>query len=252
MTTPGAIRTLIVDDEPLARQGLRVRLERESDVAIVGEAEDGPSAAQSILSLKPDLVFLDVQMPGCDGFEVISRVGREHLPAVIFVTAYDQFALQAFAVHALDYLLKPLDPSRFRDALERARASLARADEMSAEQVRALLDAREPVGNGYPVRFTVRDGERYVLLRTADVEWVESAANYLVLHTSSKSFQLRMTMNELERRLDPAQFARVHRSTLVNLDRIAVIEPEQHGEYQVVLKSGTRRRLSRSYRDRLL
>jgi two-component system LytT family response regulator len=251
MTTP--LRTLIVDDEPLARQGLSVRLEREAGIAIVGEANDGPSAVAAILSLRPDLVFLDIQMPGCDGFDVISRVGREHLPGVIFVTAYDQFALQAFSVHALDYLLKPISDDRFRAALERARAALARADDVAAEQVRALLDAREAAGStSYPVRFTVRDGERYVLLRTADVDWVEAAANYLVLHAGARSFQLRMTMTELERRLDPSQFARVHRSTLVNLDRIASIEPEQHGEYQVVLKSGARRRLSRSYRDRLL
>ena len=251
MTTP--LRTLIVDDEPLARQGLGVRLERESGITIVGESNDGPSAVAAILSLRPDLVFLDIQMPGCDGFEVISRVSREHLPGVIFVTAYDRFALQAFSVHALDYLLKPISDDRFRAALAHARGALARADDVAAEQVRALLDARETASpSGYPVRFTVRDGERYVLIRTADVDWVESAANYLVLHAGTRSFQLRMTMNELERRLDPAQFARVHRSTLVNLDRVASIEPEPHGEYQVVLKSGARRRLSRTYRDRLL
>jgi len=144
MTTP--LRTLIVDDEPLARQGLSVRLEREAGIAIVGEANDGPSAVAAILSLRPDLVLLDVQMPGCDGFEVISRVGRDHLPAVIFVTAYDQFALQAFSVHALDYLLKPISDDRFRAAIDRARVALARADDVAAEQVRAFPETRETTG----------------------------------------------------------------------------------------------------------
>lgn len=266
--TSRTIRTLLVDDEPLARQGLRVRLSRESDVEIAGEAEDGPSAVDAIFALKPDLVFLDIQMPGFDGFDVLAKTASEHLPAVVFVTAYDRYALRAFAVHALDYLLKPLTHRRFQDSMRRARTALDQsAAAESAERLRALLDAHESSSaaaaitvasppaapdTDYAVRFTVRDGERFVLLRVRDIDWIEAAANYLKLHAGTKAYQLRMTMADVERRLEPAQFGRIHRSAIVNLDRVASIDPEWHGEYQVVLTTGTRLRLSRSYRDRLL
>jgi two-component system LytT family response regulator len=260
------IRTLVVDDEPLARQGLRVRLSREPDIEVVGEAEDGPGAIDAILKHRPDLVFLDIQMPGLDGFEVLSRTAAEHLPNVVFVTAYDQFALRAFAVHALDYLLKPIAHRRFQDALARARATLARQQESaSADRLRELLEAREgseESGSGgredpertgtFARRITVRDGERFLLVRTSDIDWVDAAGNYLQLHAGARTFQVRMTMAELERRLNPAEFARIHRSTVVNLDRIASIDPDWHGEYQVVLTTGVKLRLSRGYRHRLL
>jgi two-component system, LytTR family, response regulator len=276
------IRTVLVDDEPLAREGLRVRLSREDDVEIVGEADDGPSAVDTILSLRPDLVFLDVQIPGFDGFDVVARTAATYLPTIVFVTAYDRYALRAFEVHALDYLLKPIAHRRFQEALRRARHELDRrgretsaaeterdgseAESLSAvaDRLRRMLDDREagagtpairPVAGEtarYAMRFTVRDGERYVLVRVADVDWAEASANYVRLHVGPKTFQMRTTMSELERQLDPAQFTRIHRSAIVNLDRIREIRPEWHGEYEVALVTGATLRLSRGYRDRLL
>jgi two-component system LytT family response regulator len=272
------IRTLVVDDEPLARDGLRVRLGREDDVEIVGEAADGPSAVDAILALRPDLVFLDVQIPGFDGFDVVARTASSYLPTIVFVTAYDRYALRAFEVHALDYLLKPIAHRRFQEALRRARQELARrerenglseesgeadqADDSLAlvERLRRLLDEREMVAGVSPAspaprfatRFTVRDGERYVLLRTSDVDWAEASANYVRLHVGSRTYQMRTTMSDLERQLDPGQFTRIHRSTIVNLDRVREIRPEWHGEYEVALVTGATLRLSRGYRDRLL
>jgi two-component system LytT family response regulator len=269
------IRTVVVDDEPLARRGLCVRLEREADVEIVREAEDGPSAVEAILAERPDLVYLDVQMPGFDGFEVVARCAGDHLPAIVFVTAYDRYALRAFVVHALDYLLKPITHRRFQDSLRRVRAELDRMDRAaSADRLRALLEARasddrpsdlgvRPAGLGAPdaspadaaahtVRITVRDGDRYVLLRASDLDWAEADANYLKLHAGPRTFHVRMTMQELERRLDPAHFARIHRSTIVNLDRVSAIHPEWHGDFSVVLTTGATLRLSRRYRSRVL
>ena len=257
------IRTLVVDDEPLAREGLRVRLAREDDIEIVGEAADGPTAVSAILSLRPDVVFLDVQMPGMDGFEVVERTAAVHLPVVVFVTAFDRYALRAFAAHALDYLMKPIAHRRFQDALRRVRRELERnAAGESVERMRAMLEMRdanapkpephESRAARYATRFTSRDGDRFVLVRAADVDWAEAAANYVRLHVGPRWFPVRMPMGEIERRLDPSQFVRVHRSAIVNLDRVAEIRPEWHGEYQVVLKTGTAMRLSRGYRDRLL
>jgi two-component system LytT family response regulator len=278
------IRTLVVDDEPLAREGLRVRLGREDDVEIVGEAGDGPSAVDAILSLRPDLVFLDVQIPGFDGFDVVARTASSHLPTIVFVTAYDRYALRAFEVHALDYLLKPIAHRRFQEALRRARHELARREREGsaarddaetpagddsfsavADRLRRLLDARDaapnasgsngpPAADGprYAMRFTVRDGERYVLLRVSEIDWAEASANYVRLHVGPRAYQMRTTMGELERQLDPAQFTRIHRSAIVNLDRIREIRPEWHGEYEVALLTGATLRLSRGYRDRLL
>ena len=275
------IRTVLVDDEPLAREGLRVRLGREEDIDIIGEASDGPSAVDAIVELRPDLVFLDVQIPGFDGFDVVSSIASTHLPTIVFVTAYDRYALRAFEVHALDYLLKPIAHRRFQEALRRARYELTRRDQDDlpsrddaegardadtltavADRLRRLLDDREAAGgslatpstNGprYAVRFTVRDGERYVLVRVNDVDWAEASANYVRLHVASRTFQMRTTMSELERQLDPGQFTRIHRSAIVNLDRIREIRPEWHGEYEVALTTGVTLRLSRGYRDRLL
>jgi two-component system LytT family response regulator len=271
------IATLIVDDEPLARETVRLRLEREGDVRIVGEARDGPEAVETIRRLAPDLVVLDIQMPGLDGFEVLDRVRPHHLPTVIFVTAYDRFAIRAFEVHALDYLLKPFTAERLRQALEHVRRELAR-DSATAmrEQMAALLDARAatapssasgtalaatpvsaplaapPADGDYALRLTVRDGERFVVVRTDDVDWFEAAANYVRVHSGGKVFTVRGTMGALESRLDPRRFARVHRSTIVNIDRVREIRPEWHGDFDVVLTDGTTLRLSRSYRHTLL
>jgi two-component system, LytTR family, response regulator len=272
------IRTLIADDEPLARETIRVRLERERDVQIVGEVGDGPAAVEAIRRLAPDLVVLDIQMPGLDGFQVLERAAAELLPTVIFVTAYDRFAIRAFEVHAIDYLLKPVTAERLRKALDHVRRELAR-DSATAirEQMAALLDARaaEPAGAEWGMqlappaaaagapgsatseaafvhRITVRDGERFLILRIEEIDWIEAAANYTRIHTRGRVFQLRGTMGALQQRLDPARFARIHRSTIVNLDRVREIRPEWHGDFDVVLTDGTTLRLSRSYRQGLL
>lgn len=256
------IRTLIVDDEPLARDGLRLRLEREEGVEIVGEAVDGPSAVHAIESIRPDLVLLDVQMPGMDGFEVLEASAESHLPAVVFVTAYDEYAIRAFEVHALDYLLKPVSADRLTEALRRVRHELGREDGDDLQHRLAKLIETVQVergdssalrdANGYAYRFAVRDHERFVLLKSIEIDWIESAANYARLHARGSSFLIRTTMSELEKKLDPRRFARIHRSTIVNIDRIKEIRPDAFGDFDVLLDKGATLRLSRTYRDRLL
>jgi two-component system, LytTR family, response regulator len=262
------IRTLIVDDEPLARDGLRVRLSREPDIEIVGDAIDGVAAIDAILALTPDLVFLDVQMPGLGGFDVLERVSESHLPIVIFVTAYDRYALKAFDVHALDYLLKPFSDARFAEALSRARRAWAsEADRDADQRIASLLATRSgiaaaaPAGavtsaatsaKAYLTRLTVKDRDRYLLLRIEDITWIEAAQNYVQIHSRRGTFLVRGTMTDLEAQLDPARFARIHRSTLVNLDRIREIRPGWHGDFDVVLDDETLLKLSRHYRDRVL
>lgn len=251
------IRTLIADDEPLAREGIRLRLHDESDVEIVGEAGDGPAAVKAIEELEPDLVFLDIEMPGMDGFEILEKAGPTHLPLVIFVTAFDDYALRAFDIHALDYLLKPFTSTRFRDALTRARHELTRRDESTYQGLAHLLDhgrdAPGADGNGkFIYRFAVRDRDRFILLKASEVEWIESAGNYARLHARSSAFLVRMTMSDLERKLDPRHFVRIHRTTIVNVDRVREIAPGSHGDFEVLLANGQTLKLSRNYRDRLL
>jgi len=249
------IRTLVVDDEPPAREGLRTRLELERDIEIVGEAEDGLAAVQAIERLLPDLVFLDIQMPGIDGFEVVARAGRAHLPSIVFVTAFDRYALKAFEVHAVDYLLKPVNSAQLARALDRVREHLNRAElaERGRAAMAALLDERERAEKEGPAeRWAVKQGERYVLLRADEVDWIEAAANYVRFHARGTSFLMRGTLSGIERQLDPGRFARIHRSTIVNVDRIKEIEPEWHGDFDVVLQSGKVLRMSRSHRDALL
>ena len=243
------LRVLIVDDEPLAREGLRMHLAQEPDIAVVGESADGVEAVEAIARLEPDLVFLDIQMPGVDGFGVIERVGIERMPAVVFVTAYDEFALQAFEAHALDYLLKPFDEERFRRALERARTQLrGRARRNLEERLVRLIDARN-TRSEYVERLVVRAGGRILILRVDDIDWIEAAANYVRLHVGGKSYLLRETMSGIERKLDPARFVRVHRSTIVRIDRIRELEPLFQGDYLIVLQDGSRLTSSRGYRS---
>lgn len=261
------IRALIVDDEPLARRGIRVRLEREADIEIVGEAADGFEAIEAMRAQRPDLVFLDVQMPGLDGFQALEQVAAEDLPMVIFVTAHDAHALQAFEVHAIDYLLKPFSESRFAESLRRARVELSHEDanpERSrlGELLATLEAARTGAGGapgtpgapgtGYPQRFSVRERERILLLRADALEAVQAAGNYVELIAGGRTHLLRLTMSEMERKLDPARFVRVHRSTIVNADRIREILPDPHGDGDIVMESGAVHRLSRAYRERLL
>jgi two-component system LytT family response regulator len=244
------VRTLIVDDEPLARERMRSLLEAEPDIAIVGECRDGREAVDLIRRESPDLVFLDVQIPELDGFQVLEAIAGEKAPAIVFVTAYDQYALQAFEVHAVDYLLKPFDEDRFKRALERARQALARDKGDLSEKLLSLLqELKAP--QGYIERLVVKSAGRLFFLRTDEIEWVESAGNYVCLHVRGESHLLRETMTGLEARLDPARFARIHRTAIVNIDQIKELQPLFHGEYQVVLRNGTELTLSRGYRDRL-
>lgn len=244
------IRTLIVDDEPLARRRLRDLLEPEADFELAGEASDGRQAVAALRSLRPDLVFLDVQMPLLDGFGVVEEVGADALPALIFVTAYDRFALQAFEVHALDYLLKPFDRDRFRKALERARAQLRREEPADLpRRLLALLNDVRP-GASSPERLVIKAEGRVSFVRVDELDWVEAAGNYIRLHAGKNTFMLRETMSHLEARLDPRRFVRIHRSIIVNVERIREIQPAFHGDSVAVLRDGTELTLSRSYRDR--
>jgi two-component system LytT family response regulator len=245
------VRTLIVDDEPLARERIRSLLEEESDIEIVQECGDGKEAAETILRERPDLVFLDVQMPEMTGFEVIEAVGPEQMPTVIFVTAYDQYALHAFEAHALDYILKPFDQERFERALQKARGTIQRQKEGDiSERLRSLLEELRPRPR-YVDRLVVRSGARITFLRTEEVEWVDAEGNYVRLHVGKKSYLLRETMSGIEAKLDPERFIRIHRSTIVNIERIKSLETLFQGEYVVHLEDGTKLTSSRGYRDRL-
>ncbi len=245
------LRTLIVDDEPLARDRIRSLLEQEENIEIIQECRDGREAVAAIESTTPDLVFLDVQMPEVDGFGVIEAVGAERMPTVIFVTAYDQFALRAFEAHALDYILKPFDSERFHRALERARRSVERQKEDDlSERLRGLLEELRPKAK-YLDRLVVRSGARITFLRTDEVDWIDAEGNYARLHVGKKSYLLRETMSGIEAKLDPERFIRIHRSTIVNVERIKSLETLFQGEYVVHLEDGTKLTSSRGYRDRL-
>jgi two-component system LytT family response regulator len=245
------IRVLIADDEPLARERLTSLLASEPDVDLVAQATDGEEAATAIHDHAPDLVFLDVQMPQMDGFEVIETVGTDKMPLVIFVTAYDQHALKAFQVRALDYLLKPFDRERFRDALQRARKQLDRDE--TGDLGRRLLALVKDLRRDQPraERLVVKSGGRLFFLRTDEIDWVEAAGNYVRLHVGPSSHLLRETMNAIEGRLDPEKFFRIHRSRIVNMERIQELQPWLNGEYAVLLRTGTRLTLSRGYREKL-
>ena len=245
------VRTVIVDDEPLARDKLRAFLARHPEFELVGEAGDGMTAVGLIDELQPDLVLLDIQMPELDGFEVLAAVEHEPLPYVIFVTAYDHYAVQAFEVGAIDYLLKPVAPDRFDQALDRARQQLGRGTGLDLAD--RLARALEQVAPTRPrvERFLVKDQGRSRFVAAQEVEWIEAAGNYLKLHTPGAVHLVRATMKEIESRLDPARFARVHRTAIVNVDRIQYLEPWSHGDQLLVMKSGAKLMLSRRYRDRL-
>ncbi len=245
------IRTLIVDDEALARDGVRIHLQQQPDFEVVGEAEDGTAAVNAIRELDPDVVFLDVQMPGLDGFGVLRELGAAALPEIVFVTAYDQFALQAFEAHALDYLLKPFDAERFGASLDRVRRQLTSRRRASVDDRLAALLADLDQRPQFLERVAVRSGSRIVILRTADIDWIEAAANYVKLHANGRSYLLRETMSGIERSLDPERFLRIHRSTIVNLDRVRELEPLFQGDYLVLLQDGTRLTSSRGYRDNM-
>lgn len=252
------IRTLIVDDEPLARDSMRVLLERDPEIVIVRECANGHEALQAIYDESPELLFLDVQMPEMDGFTMLAQVPSSRLPVVIFVTAFDQHALRAFEVHALDYLLKSYSDERFEAALQRAKEQIRqkKVNEVSQRLV-ALLDSQKPGREATPEsssflsRLVIKTGGRVFFLKTSEIDWIEAADYYVYLHAGGKSHLLRETMNSLEQQLDPRKFQRIHRSTIVNLDRLKELQPHVHGDYAVILHDGTQLKLSRGFRPKL-
>jgi two-component system, LytTR family, response regulator len=245
------IRVLIVDDEPPARSKLRRFLAGEPEVEVVGEAESGADAVAAIEALRPDLVFLDVQMPGLDGFGVLAELAGEALPGVVFVTAFDEYALRAFEVNAVDYVLKPFDAERFRSALARAKERLRQAGAAELDRrLRAVLAQVRPPPE-YLERLLVRSGERAFFLELSEVSWIAAEQNYVRLHAAGTSHLVRGTLAALEERLDPRRFLRIHRSTIVNAAHVRELRPWSHGDYRVVLRDGTELTLSRRYRDRL-
>lgn len=244
------IRALIVDDEPLARTMVRKMLEHR-EVEILAECESGIEAIEQIESQTPDLVFLDVQMPEVDGFAVISAIDPDRLPQIIFVTAYDRYALKAFEVHALDYLLKPFDEDRFEAALERARRQIgSERNEDLSQRLLALVREREPRPE-YLDRVIIKGSGRVFFLKTEEIDWIEAQGNYVALHTTKDNHLFRSSLNSLELQLDPKRFRRIHRSTIVNVDSIRELQPWFRGDYLVVLRSGTELKLSHRFRANL-
>jgi two-component system, LytTR family, response regulator len=268
MTAPRVIRVLIVDDEALARRGIRARLAAAAGFEVAGEAATGREAVRAIAELSPDLVFLDVQMPGLDGFEVVAAVGAERMPVTVFVTAHDQHALRAFEAHALDYLLKPLDDERFSRVLERARRRIEerRGGELGRKLAAVLAETgvvgpgtaspgeaapSDAAGGRMLDRFLIKGGGRVLVIPAEEVDWIGAAGDYVRLHAGSRTHLLRDRISVLAEQLDPAVFARIHRSTIVNVERIRELQPYGNGDYVVVLKDGTSLKLSRGYREQV-
>ncbi|MFZ0818886.1 MAG: LytTR family DNA-binding domain-containing protein [Candidatus Acidiferrales bacterium] len=245
------IRTLIVDDEPLGRERIRTLLGGDEEIEVVGECGDGRQAILAIEKFKPDLVFLDVQMPELDGFAVLDMIASGQMPFIIFVTAYDRYAVQAFEVHALDYLLKSFDRERFQTALQRAKDEIGRSREGHwNDRLAGLLEDLQ-ARQKWVTRIIIRSAGRISFLRVEEVDWVEAADNYVRLHAGHESHLIRETLQSLEKRLDSNKFLRIHRSTIVNIDRIQELRPLFHGDYAVKLRDGTELTLSRKYRENL-
>ncbi len=252
------IRALIVDDEPIARRGIRQQLQTEPDVEVVGECGNGREAVAAIKKQNPDLVFLDVQMPILDGFGVVESVGAENLPAVVFVTAYDEHAIRAFEVNALDYLLKPVDPERFQKTLARAREQVNGSETKHLNQkLSALLQSLEEFQPNvaaqptYLERIAIKNRGRVFFLSVDEIDWLRAQGNYVELHAKDDAHLLRETMDGMESKLDPRKFLRLRRSTIVRVERIKELQPLFNGEYAILLKDGTQLVSSRRYRQNL-
>ena len=245
------IRTLIIDDVALARQRLKRCLKGDAEIEIVGECDNGEKAVADIRAVAPDLVFLDVQMPALDGFGVLEVLKNERMPAVIFVTAYNEYAIQAFEVNALDYLLKPVDCERLNKAVQRAKSRLARSirDDDLDTRFRAMLEEIK-TGSKYIKRLTIKLTGRTVLLPIDEIDWIETHGNYLKVHAGRESHLIRATMQSLETKLNPEKFVRVHRSVIVNIEKIKEIYPRSNGDQDLVLQNGRQLMLSRNYRDK--
>jgi two-component system LytT family response regulator len=258
--TRKTIRAMIVDDEPLARASLRLLLEPDTEVEIVAEAGSGSEAVELIAQHAPDLLFLDIQMPGMNGFDVLAKIDAARIPAIIFVTAFDQYALRAFEVHALDYLLKPFDDARFEKALRQAKAQVEQREmNQLSQKLFALLEDREERStvepraerSRYLTRLMIKSASRIFFLKVEEIDWIGAEDYYVKLHVGRKSHLLRETMNELETKLDPEKFLRIHRSSIVNLDRVKEMHAHFNGDYIVILHDGTELKLSRSRREQL-
>jgi len=256
MTAP--IRALIVDDEPAARAAITTLLAEDPEIRIVGECADGQSALEAVEANAPDLLFLDVQLPVMDGFTMLRQLNGVDLPAVVFVTAYDQYALQAFEVHALDYVLKPFDDQRFREAVTRVKRQI-RQGKLGAlsEQLLALLESgagqrtSAPSDRQYLKRLVIKSGGRVTLLGVKDIDWIEADGDYVKVHVGRAWHLLRETMKHLEAQIDPTRFVRIHRSTIVNIERIKELQPYFRGEYVLILQDGSSLKLSRGYKEHL-
>ena len=243
------LRALIADDEPLARERLRFLLSEDQEVEIAGECRNGREVVEALRESNVDVVFLDIQMPGKGGFEVFSEVGLQHMPVTVFVTAHNEFALKAFEVQALDYLIKPIEPDRLQAALARARERIeSKTALLTQEQLKSVLASLEErnANNTYPKRLLVRNGAKDTLVAVADIEWIEAADYYSCLHVGTKSFMLRETIKQLANDLDPSKFVRVHRSAIVNIDYVREILREGRSEGSIVLTNGQRLRMSKA------
>ena len=245
------MKAVIADDEPLARERIRTLLAGEADIEIVAEAANGADAVQVVREHRPDLLFLDVQMPGLDGFGALEQLSADELPSVVFVTAYDEYALQAFEVHALDYLLKPFNRTRFQKTLRRAREHvLGRANGDLSRKLVSLLETLRS-NRQHLDRIVIRNAGRVTFLPTTEIDWIDAAGNYVKIYSGKDQHILRETLKNLEGRLDPAIFVRVHRSTILNVERIRELQPLFHGDCIAILRDGTRITCSRSFSDRL-
>ncbi|WP_346838652.1 LytTR family DNA-binding domain-containing protein [Microbulbifer sp. SAOS-129_SWC] len=261
------LRAIIVDDEPLARRGLRLRLGVMPGIDIVAECGNGREARERILELAPDVVFVDIQMPGVNGLQLVQQLPVEQLPQIVFVTAYDQYAVEAFEVNAVDYVLKPIEEQRLTLAIERVREKLASADiasqreqlleavaDLTQESPQVLeqkLAAGELGASAYPDKIAIKDSGKITLVPAQDIDWIDAAGDYMCVHASGETHVMRITMKELEQQLDPKQFQRIHRSTIVNLNRVREICAHINGEYHLVLNNGERLKMSRSYKNKV-
>lgn len=246
------VRTLIVDDMKLARERLKQALTSDDEIEIIGECANGSEAVAAIKNLSPELVFLDVQMPKMGGFEVVETIGAERMPIVVFATAYDEFAIQAFEVNAIDYLLKPFDEERLAKTVGRIKQQLRQAGSHNVnERLIQLLDNVQTTAS-YIKRLPVKTAQHTVLLLVEDIDWISGAGNYLELHVGKDVYLIRERIHQLEQKLNPEQFVRIHRSTIVNIDRVKTLHPMFNGDHIVILKNGAKLNLSRTYHEKLL
>ena len=261
------IKTIIVDDESLARRGLKLRLEAFDDVDIITECSNGREALEAVEEHNPDLVFLDIQMPGLDGFDVVKKLQGDEMPMVVFVTAFEQYAIEAFEVHAVDYVLKPIDDKRLSLAIERVREHLAQNESEnqkkrlmdlisnitghSPAKINDMLESGDVSANAYPEKIAIKDRGETTLVLARDITWIEAAGDYMCIHANDEVHVLRSTMKDLVKKLSPNDFQRVHRSTIVNINQIEKVCSHINGEYFLILKGGARLKMSRSYRDKI-